>query len=282
MGLSGVLLKSFGYYGVYGISMSLNVFNMLYIIFVVKDPMRTREQKKHDRQSCCHLFRTFFDISNVKETVSVIVKDAPNNRRIRLCVLLGVVTVLFGPMYGEISIMYLSVRYRFGWDEVKYSMFQSYNLILHSIGTTFSVLVFTKYLGWHDSLLGIVSTLSKITASFVFCFAQTGAAFYFGPLVEILNGTSLLSMRSIMSKLVEVDELGKLSSVVGLVENLMPLLYVPMYTRVYSATMEVLPGAVFLLGALLTLPAVAVLFWLFYEHRKQLRKLQSSDIQPKL
>lgn len=52
---------------------------------------------------------------------------------------------------------------------------------------------------------------------------------------------------------------GKLSSVVGLVENLMPLLYVPMYTRVYSATMEVLPGAVFLMGALLTLPAVAVL-----------------------
>lgn len=46
MGLSGVLLKNFGYYGVYGISMSLNAFNILYIIFVVKDPKRTREQKK--------------------------------------------------------------------------------------------------------------------------------------------------------------------------------------------------------------------------------------------
>lgn len=45
----------------------------------------------------------------------------------------------------------------------------------------------------------------------------------------------------------------------GLIENLTPLLYVPLYTKVYTATMEVLPGAVFLLGAGLTLPALAVL-----------------------
>ncbi|XP_022816276.1 solute carrier family 46 member 3-like [Spodoptera litura] len=282
MGVSGILLKKIGYYGCYGLTSGLQFLNLMYIVFVVRDPKRNKEQKKHDRQGCCHLFRVFFDPSNVKETIAVLLKKAPKSRRLRLCVLLGVVSVLFGPMYGEISVMYLSTRYRFNWDEVKFSIFQSYNFITHTIGTIFSILVLSKYLKWHDSLLGIVSTLSKIAASFVYCFAKNEKVFYIAPMVEILNGTSLLAMRSIISKLVEPNELGKVNSLIGLVENLMPLIYVPLYTRVYTATMEVLPGAVFLLGASMTLPAVIVLFWLFFEHRKEVRKQKKHSKHPEI
>lgn len=280
MGVSGVLLKNFGYYGCYGLTTFIQTLNICYLFFVVRDPKRNKEQKKHDRQGRCHFFRVFFDLNNVKDTVSVLLRKAPKNRRLRLCVLLGVVSFLFGPMYGEISIMYLSTRYRFNWDEVKFSLFQTYNFITHTIGTIFSIMVLSKYLQWHDSLLGIVSTLSKIAASFVYCFAPNEKIFFLAPLVEILNGTSLLAMRSIISKLVEPNELGKVNSLVGLVENLMPLIYVPLYTRVYTATMEVLPGAVFLLGASMTLPAVVVLVWLFYDHRKDVRKQNKVSDHP--
>ncbi|XP_053602309.1 lysosomal proton-coupled steroid conjugate and bile acid symporter SLC46A3-like isoform X2 [Plodia interpunctella] len=230
---------------------------------------------KHDGKGVCHFFRTFFDFSNIKNTMHVIVKKTPDNRRLRLCILLLVVTILFGPMYGEISIMYMSTRYRFNWDEVKYSIFQTYNFITHTIGTIFSISVFSKYLQWHDSILGIISTLSKIAGSFVYCFAPNEKIFFIAPIVEILNGTSLLAMRSIVSKLVDPDELGKVNSLFGLTENLMPLLYVPLYTQVYTATMETLPGFVFLMGALMTTPAVIVFFWLLYEHRKNVRKMKA-------
>ncbi|CAB3244236.1 unnamed protein product [Arctia plantaginis] len=279
VGLSGILLRLVGFYGVYLISISIHSLNALYSIFVLKDPKRSPEQKEHADRGCCHLMRIFFNFTNVKETIRVIVRNAPNNRRLRLCVLLLVVTVIFGPMQGEMSIMYLSVRFRFQWDEIQYSLFQTYNLIINFIGTTFTILVLARHFGWHDSLLGIISSISKIAASFVYGFAQSGAIFYLGPVIDILNGTALLAMRAIMSKLVELEELGKLSSVVGIAENLMPLIYVPMYTRVYSATLDVLPGAVFLLGALLTLPVVAVLSNFFYEHRKQVGKLKSSPIE---
>ncbi|XP_013184489.2 lysosomal proton-coupled steroid conjugate and bile acid symporter SLC46A3 isoform X1 [Amyelois transitella] len=271
-GLSGIMLKKLGYYGCYATAASLQSVNLLYNVFVVKDPKRTAQQKKHDGKGVCHFFRTFFDFTNIKNTVQVVMKKTPDNRRLRLCILLLVVTILFGPMYGEISIMYMSTRYRFNWDEVKFSLFQTYNFITHTIGTIFSITVFSKYLKWHDSILGIISTLSKIAASFVYCFAPNERIFFIAPLVEILNGTALLAMRSIVSKLVEPDELGKINSLFGLTENLMPLLYVPLYTQVYTATMETLPGFVFLMGALMTIPAVAVFFWLFYEHRKYVRK----------
>ncbi|CAH0749896.1 unnamed protein product [Diatraea saccharalis] len=272
MGLSGVLLKNFGFYGCYAIAGSLQFINMLYSSFAVKDPKRTPGQKKHDRKGVGHFFRTFFDLSNVKETVTVVFKNGPNKRRLRMIVLLCVVTILFGPMFGEISIMYMSTRYRFNWDEVKFSIFQTYNFIVHTIGTIFSITVFSKLLQWHDSMLGIISTVSKIAASFVYCFAPNERIFYIAPAVEILNGTSLLALRSITSKLVAPNELGKVNSIFSLTENLMPLVYVPLYTKVYTATMEILPGAVFLLGAAMTLPAVIVFICLFVEHRKGLKK----------
>ncbi|CAH2075029.1 unnamed protein product, partial [Iphiclides podalirius] len=178
-------------------------------------------------------------------------------------------------MHGELSIYYISTRYRFNWDEVKFSIFQTYNFVAHTLGTLFSLAVFSKYLGWHDSLLGIISTVSKIAASFVYGFAPNEKIFFFGPVVEILNGTSFLALRSIISKMVATDELGKVNSLFALTENLMPLLYIPLYTKMYSATMEVLPGAVFMIGAVMTFPAIIVFSWLFYEHRTSLKKLKN-------
>ncbi|KAG7299693.1 hypothetical protein JYU34_016690 [Plutella xylostella] len=48
----------------------------------------------------------------------------------------------------------------------------------------------------------------------------------------------------------------------------MPLVYGPLYSRVYMATLNVLPGAVFLLGAAMTVPAVAIFAWMYFEQRE--------------
>lgn len=76
--------------------------------------------------------------------------------------------------------------------------------------------------------------------------------------MEIFNGTSFIAMRSIASKLVPPEELGKVMSLFGVCEALMPLVYGPMYSAVYRATMESMPGAFLLLGGGLTLPAVVI------------------------
>lgn len=87
-------------------------------------------------------------------------------------------------------------------------------------------------------MLGIISTLSKICGALVLAFAQNDYQIYMGmwlncynlisfligsvtvennqdndylsaPLVEILNGTTTIALRSIASKLVSYQELGK-------------------------------------------------------------------------
>lgn len=91
------------------------------------------------------------------------------------------------------------------------------------IGTSFSVGVFSRLLKLDDALIGVISCMSKILSSFVYAFAVTEWQLYLGPIVEFLNGTSFIAMRSIASKLVNSDQLGKLNSLIGVAEALMPL-----------------------------------------------------------
>lgn len=79
-------------------------------------------------------------------------------------------------------------------------------------------------------------------------------------------------MRSIASKLVPGDELGKVNGLFGVCEALMPLVYGPMYGSVYARTLDTLPGAFFLLGGALTVPAVFIFAWMYTEHRKDRRE----------
>lgn len=109
-----------------------------------------------------------------------------------------------------------------------------------------------------DALIGVLSSMSKILSSIVYTFAQNVWQLYMGPIVEMLNGTSFIAMRSMATKLVSSDELGKVNSLFGVAEALMPLVYAPMYTSVYAATLNTLPGAFFLLGGALTVPAVGI------------------------
>lgn len=100
------------------------------------------------------------------------------------------------------------------------------------------------------------------------------------PLVEILNGTSFIAMRSIATKLVESDELGKVNSLFGVAEALMPLVYAPMYASLYQATIETLPGAFFLVGGALTAPAVIIFLWMYKMNQRDLksRAIESDSV----
>lgn len=79
-----------------------------------------------------------------------------------------------------------------------------------------------------------------------------------GPIVELFSGTAFIAVRSIASKLVNSDELGKVNSLLSVSESFMPLLYTPLYAQVYANTMDTLPGAFFLMGGGLTIPAMVI------------------------
>ncbi|CAG9785260.1 unnamed protein product [Diatraea saccharalis] len=267
--LSGVLLRWIGYYGVFSISSSLYLFCLCYGYIYLKDPKRKKVERK-GRNAFFSFFTDFFNVALVLDTFKVAFKKGPGNRRLRVALLLIVVCVVFGPMHGEFCVQYLFTRFRFNWDEVQFSIWSTYCIITNLIGTALSMSLFSSYMKLDDTLLGIISCTSKIIGAFAYAFARNDLEIYLAPLLEILNGTSFIAMRSIATKLVSGEEFGKVNSLFGLAEAMMPLVYGPLYSQVYTATLSILPGAVFLLGALLTLPAIGIFGWLYFEQKKDI------------
>lgn len=316
--LSGVLYKQIGFYGVFSLAALLYVFSFTYGLFRIKEEKKPQVQyvfqekkaanncppvqtiktenwiindkskdkdnnqvpKEVKRPNKLVLFlKDFFDLQHIRDTMEVAFKDGSHNRRKRVILLMIVVMVVIGPMHGEMTVMYLFTRYRFNWNEVDYSIFSTYSMITNLIGTVISVGVFSHMLKIDDALIGVMSCMSKILAGFVYATATTTWMIYLAPLVDIVNGTSFIAMRSIASKLVPPEELGKVNSLFGVCEALMPLVYGPMYSAVYAATMNTMPGAFFILGGALTVPAVLIFGWMYTEHKKDARFSNSAKGQ---
>lgn len=140
----------------------------------------------------------------------------------------------------------------------------------------FSLAFFSQFLKLDDSILGIISCTSKILSAGLYAFATGPIAFYLGILfnfrikqtaliffligavVEILSGTSFIAMRALISKLVGPEELGKINSLFGIFEAIVPLIYGPLYSKIYALSIDTLPGCFFLVGGALTVPSLFI------------------------
>ncbi|KAI8420169.1 hypothetical protein MSG28_008732 [Choristoneura fumiferana] len=89
--------------------------------------------------------------------------------------------------------------------------------------------------------------------------APNRTVYFLGPLLDMFSSAGATSLRSIATKLVHADEVGKTSSLISISEALVPVIYSPMYSKVYLSTMSTFPGSFYLISAALAVPAIIIL-----------------------
>lgn len=143
----------------------------------------------------------------------------------------------------------------------EYSIFNSicgFCSSLPTSGTSFAMFVLSKLFKVHDAIIGAIATASKVFSSYVYAFATLEWHMFIGPVVEIMGGAAFIAMRSLASKCVSKDELGKMNSLYSVIESISPLIYSPTLAAVYSATISTMPGAFFLVGGTMFIPSIVV------------------------
>lgn len=55
----------------------------------------------------------------------------------------------------------------------------------------------------------------------------------------------------------------------------MPLVYAPMYTQIYRATIDTMPGMFFLVGGALTIPSVVIFFWMYIVSKNEEKAVEN-------
>ncbi|XP_052751300.1 proton-coupled folate transporter-like [Galleria mellonella] len=273
--LSGILLKWLGYYGIFTISCSIYITTILYGIFYLKSNTKPRTNSNEESKPL-----TLTDlITLVKDTAMVAFKKRHGNTRIKIILTLFVVAIIYGPDQGEKIVTYMFLRYRLKWDALRYSIYSTYSIIIHSLSALFSISLFSKRLGFHDSMLCLISITSRSIGSTYMAFVYTDFQMFMVPIVGILNATTFTSLRSMISKLVPSEEAGKMNSLFSLVETLAALMFNPIYSILYLKTISIFSGSVFIFSGILTLPAIIVLIWLFNRHRRETKQKQLEDVE---
>lgn len=80
-------------------------------------------------------------------------------------------------------------------------------------GVMIALSVLSKYFQMNDCLLAAIACFSKVMGSFVYAFAPSKEWLYLGPIVELMGGTAVIAMRSMATKVVDNNEVGKYSTI---------------------------------------------------------------------
>ncbi|XP_041984969.1 uncharacterized protein LOC121737367 isoform X2 [Aricia agestis] len=226
--LSGIILKCFGYYGVFTLCILLHVSSLLYGVFKLED-VTPPVNVGNDSGKLREVF------SLVTETVLVVVRPRAYGLRSQIWAVIVLYVIMVGPLYG----------------------------------TAFCIGILSKKCNVQDSMIGALAGVSRIAGCLVFAFSPTRQWFYSAPLFNIFSHTGLTAVRSIATKSVPVEEVAKLSSVIGVMEAIAPSVYMPTSSLIYVSSIETFPGAFYLFDATLTLVALALFTNIYFIMKKR-------------
>lgn len=83
---------------------------------------------------------------------------------------------------------------------------------------------------------------------------------FLGGAVKMLGGAVSPLARTLISKVIESDEVGKIFSFLLLLETLLGIVVYPTYTIIYNATIEILPSAYnFVIAGIISIDIVIIL-----------------------
>ncbi|XP_044757876.1 uncharacterized protein LOC123316031 [Coccinella septempunctata] len=257
--LSGVVYRVLGFYGVYTLSIFMFVTALIYGFLVLEDAP-SLDSDSSSKEKC---LSDVFDHHQVKGTLSTWFGKRVGRNRLKLILIMVLVLLNVGSYRGELTVMYMFTRRKFRWSEIEYSEYNTYHSVIQMTGALLCLSIFVKWMKISDATLGMLAMMSKVLGCFASAFATTPLYFYVAALTEILNGSSHIAMRSIMSKLVTSEELSQTFSLFGLCEALTPLFFGPLYSYVYHQTIETFPGAFYFVSGGLHCGAFVIFLWLY-------------------
>ncbi|XP_059060794.1 proton-coupled folate transporter-like [Achroia grisella] len=261
--VGGILTEELGYYGVFGLVLAMYAFGFFYTLFKIHDVKPIKQEGTLGKKII-----NFIHPRNLWATLSLIVLSR-GKLLLRILLVIWAHILIMGPVVGEGAVFYYYTLIRYKMEVVEFSLFTTYTVLIGTAGTAIAVLLFSKTLKFHDSILGLIATTCKVLGSIVYAFAPNKTWLYAAPVFDIFGNSGVTAIRSLGTKVVDQDSIGKMCSLIGFIDAIVPVVAIPIYTQLWSNTLATFPGAIYLLGAILTVPDFFVFATLFVMHKKE-------------
>ncbi|XP_033327300.2 putative peptidoglycan muropeptide transporter SLC46 [Megalopta genalis] len=245
---TGVALGSYIYTHIAGasytimfsINASLLILAIVYSLIVLKWQTLPQQQP----HSCSNFLTDFFDKEHVIATARTLTKSRPNHTKLHLWLLLTIM-MLYTFQRDEKPMSYLYTQLKFKWDVTKFSNFRTFQSTMFVLAMLVGVPLMSKLLKIKDTIIIAIGAVSHAAGRLVFIFARIPEMFYVGAGVAALGPMVAPVLRSMISKLVSLEERGKMFAMLSVCDNAVPLFSGILYTQLYNATINTEPASIY-------------------------------------
>ncbi|WKY06235.1 hypothetical protein Q1695_006436 [Nippostrongylus brasiliensis] len=253
--LSGTIREALGYSYTFLLMLLLQVIAFFYILVFARDA-DTSGAGYETRTTSLELRPIWQSVRAVTGYRSLLTSQ----RRFRHILLLnllafGVELLIFA---GLMDIQYSYLRFKLGWGDKQYGWFSG---LQFGITTAAVMIVYpSMYIrGFTDGVLGCIGLISKIISLIMLAFVANAAMAYSVIIFTALNRFVSTAFRSFISSLIEVNEQGKMFSLVALLEGITGLLASAIFNNLYPKTLSFFPGLFYVASAVALLFPVIIL-----------------------
>ncbi|KAJ8960240.1 hypothetical protein NQ318_003965 [Aromia moschata] len=266
---NGTLFVRIGYLGVLSMSAAMYAASLAYGSVWIREP-RVKERFNKD----CVL-ADVFDPTHAIDTFKLVFKESGNNKAYFRTVI-AMIFVYRGAFEGETNVLYLYTQNVFQWTPVEYSYLVTVNGFVHLVGNALGVPIFTKILHLSDLMILFITILSKIARNIVYGLARTVPIFYAGIFVGIITGVYKVVKKSIATKIVSENDIGKAQSLIGICEALAPAVSVPVYNKlIYINMLTTYPATFFFFSILFYATCCVLVIWMYCQEKKKQKNSRS-------
>ncbi|XP_034190594.1 putative peptidoglycan muropeptide transporter SLC46 isoform X2 [Osmia lignaria lignaria] len=245
---TGVALGSYLYTKVanssYSIMFTINA--SLLALAIIYSIIRLKWQTLPQQQplSGTNLLTDFFDKKHVVATMKTMTRRRPNHGKLRLWLLLTIM-MLYTFQRDEKPMSFLYTQLKFKWDVAKFSDFKTFQSTTFVLAMLIGVPVMSKLMGIKDTIIVAIGAIAHAAGRVLFVLANVPELFYVGAAVAALGPVVAPVLRSMTSKLVPVEERGKVFAMLSVCDNAVPLFSGILYSQLYNATINTAPSSIY-------------------------------------
>ncbi|XP_045474962.1 uncharacterized protein LOC123680886 [Harmonia axyridis] len=256
--LSGILFIHLGYIGVLLIAAALYLFGICYGIFFIKEVRQPKVQKDKS------LLKDIFDPTNAIDTFKVLWKEDDKKDLPLLRVILLMFLIVTGITNVNLTTLFLYLQNVFHWTGPDFTYYITTNTVVHLIGIVLFVPLFTKVFHLSDITILSFTFLDKIATTIIMGLARSNIALYIGCFVSIITNITIVALRSMATKAVSEEDLGKAQSLFGIFEAIGIATLTPLINMVFTATLDDFPAAFIFIETIVYIGCLLLLALSFY------------------
>lgn len=240
---SSYVLKFTNSTTVFGLSALTSFLSFGYILLFVDESVPKNEIQSESK------FKSIFKIENVSDMFKACFKKRPNFDRTIIWLLIVAMSLSIFVLEGSMTVTYLFVREKFAWTLKEFSFYGSTSIVLQIIGNVIGMYFLRKYLGLSETVLALLAIFSAIVESVILSASSESWHLYLAVSVSFLRSIVGPMCRAVLSNIVSSNDAGKVFSLTSSLESISPMGSAPLYTYIYTNTLDTFPAAFNIISA---------------------------------